>query len=175
MVPASPFIDTRRGGIHVRGDLKPSSSPRIRGAQWVTTVESNCGALKSMAPGVAVVLGGVLTSQRSRRRPCGSSGRRGDCCGGYCPPGVAWQSVEGSAGWGLAPVKARTAFEGRAHADRGFCSEESTRSGQHSGWSRAGHVCTRRRRFPQYRHSAGDGRAVTGVGRRDFGHSCYAA
>ena len=36
MVPTSPFIDTRRGGVHVREDLKPSSSLRIKGAQWVT-------------------------------------------------------------------------------------------------------------------------------------------
>ena len=40
MVPGSPFIDTRRGGVHIRGDLKSSSSPRIGGAQWVTTIES---------------------------------------------------------------------------------------------------------------------------------------
>ena len=39
---------------------KSSSSPRIGGAQWVTTVESTLWALKSMAPGVAVVLGVIL-------------------------------------------------------------------------------------------------------------------
>jgi len=123
-----------------------------------------------MAPGVAVVLGGVLISQRSRRRPCGSSGRRGGCCGGYRPPGVTWQSVEGPAGGGLALVKVQTAFVGRAHAVRGFRSGESTRSRQHSGRSSAGHVCAERRRFPLCRCSARDGGAVTGVGGWDPGH-----
>ena len=33
---------------------------------------------------------------------------------------LMWQSIEGSAGGGLALVKARTAFEGCAHADQGF-------------------------------------------------------
>ena len=34
----------------------------------------------------------------------------------------------GSCRWGLAPVKVRTAFEGRAHAVRGFHNRESMRS-----------------------------------------------
>ena len=64
-------------------------------------------------------------------------------------------------------------FEGRAHADRGFYSREGTRSRQYSGKSSARHVCTGRRWFPQCRGSAGDGRAVTGVGERDSGHSHF--
>ena len=39
-----------------------------------------CGALEGMAPGVAVVLGDVLISQRSCRRPCGSCLRHGIFC-----------------------------------------------------------------------------------------------
>ena len=38
--PSPPFIDTWRGGVHVRGDLESSSPPRIGGAQWMTIVES---------------------------------------------------------------------------------------------------------------------------------------
>ena len=44
MCPPPPSIDTRRGGVHVRGELKSSSSPRIGGAQWVTTVENTLWA-----------------------------------------------------------------------------------------------------------------------------------
>ena len=38
-----------------------------------------------------------------------------------------WRRFEGSAGGGLAPVKARAAFEGCAHAIRGLPGGESTR------------------------------------------------
>ena len=172
MVPASPFIDTRRGGVHVRGDLKSSSPPRIGGMQWMTTVESTLWGTEEQGAGRG-----------------GCPGRRPDLAeiapaslwflwASWCsllrvPSSMlTWQGVEGSAGGGLAPIKARAAFEGRAHAGRGFCSRESTRSRQHSGGSNAEHDRTVRRRFPQCRHS--DGGAVTGVGGRDSGHCCYA-
>ena len=38
-----------------------------------------------------------------------------------------WRCLEGPAGGSLAPVKARAAFEGCAHAVRGFPGGESTR------------------------------------------------
>ena len=41
----------------LRRSWKSSSSPRIAGVQWSSTVES---ILRGMAPGVAVVLGVVL-------------------------------------------------------------------------------------------------------------------
>ena len=65
--------------------------------------------------------------RRSRRRPGGSSGRRGRYCGRYRPPGVAWRRPEGSTGQGLAQVKAGAASEGRAHAVRGLRGRESTK------------------------------------------------
>ena len=58
--PASPFIDTRRGGVHVREKGEVVVLPRIGGVQWSTTVESILRVLEIMAPGVAVVLGVVL-------------------------------------------------------------------------------------------------------------------
>ena len=57
---ASPFIDTRRGGVHVREGGEVVVLPRIGGVQWSTTVESIPRVLEIMAPGVAVVLGVVL-------------------------------------------------------------------------------------------------------------------
>ena len=80
-----------------------------------------------MALGVAVVLGGVLALRRSRWRPCGSSGRSGISYRGYRPLCAMWRRFEGPAGGSLAPVKARAAFEGCAHAVRGFPGGESTR------------------------------------------------
>ena len=65
--------------------------------------------------------------QRSRRRPGGSSGRRGRCCGGYRPPGVPWRRSEGPTGQGLVLVEAGAASEGRAHAVRGLRGRESTK------------------------------------------------
>ena len=85
-------------------------------------LEVHCGVLESVAPGMAVVMGGSLVLQRSRRRPSDSYGCRGGCCGRYRPPCLTWRCAEGPADGGLALVKVRTAFEGRAHASRGFCS-----------------------------------------------------
>ena len=58
--PASHFIDTRRGGVHVREKGEVVVLPRIGGVQWSTTVESILRVLEIMALGVAVVLGVVL-------------------------------------------------------------------------------------------------------------------
>ena len=69
-----------------RGSWKSSPSPRITGVQWSSTVGST---LWGMAPGVEVVLGIVLGLAEIASASCGSSGRRGRCCGGYRPPGVA--------------------------------------------------------------------------------------
>jgi len=66
-----------------------------------------------------------LALRRSRRRRCSSSGRRGGCCRGYRPLGVAWRHSEGPAGQDLVLVKARAASEGRAHAVRGLRGGES--------------------------------------------------
>ena len=54
------------------------------------------------------------------------------------PLGVAWQHSEGLACRGLDLVKAPAAPEGRAHAARGACSEESTREVQGVGSTMAG-------------------------------------
>jgi hypothetical protein len=98
---------------------KSLSSPRIGGAQRMSSVGSTLCGTGDHGAGRAVVLVDVLALRRSRRHPDSSCGCRGDCYGGYRPLGVAWQSVEGLSGRGLAPVKARAAFEGRAHANRG--------------------------------------------------------
>ena len=47
--------------------------------------------------------------------------------GGYHPPGVAWRRSEGPTGYGLVPVKAGAASEGRAHAVRGLRGRASTK------------------------------------------------
>jgi len=95
-----------------RKSWKLSSSPRIAGVQWSNTVAPACWASS-------------LALRRSRRCPCSSSMRRGRCCRGYHPPGVAWRRSEGPAGQGLVLVDARSASEGRAHATRGLCGGES--------------------------------------------------
>ena len=94
-----------------RRSWKSSSSPRIAGVQWSSTVGST---LWGMAPGVAVVLGIVLglaeitpASWRLQR--------------------AARRRFEGPAGQGLVLVKAGVASESRAHAVRGFRGRESTK------------------------------------------------
>ena len=146
-----------------------------RGCRGWPLLKVHCGALGSMALGVAVILGSPLALRRSRRCPGDSCGRRGGRCGGYRSPCSTWRRVKGPAGGGLALVKTRTPSKGCAHTRRGFCKGESTRSRQHSGKSSAKRVCTGCRRFPQGRNSAGNGGTVTGVGGRDSGHSCCAA
>ena len=96
-----------------RGSWKSSSSPRIAGVQWSSTIGN---ALWGIVPGVAVVLGIVLglakiapTSWRLQRAAW-------SLLWGYRPPGVAWRRSEGTTGQGLVLVKAGAASEGRAHA-----------------------------------------------------------
>ena len=173
--PPPPFIDTKRGGVHVRREEEVVVSPRIGGAQRMSIVGSTLWGTGDYGAGRAALLGGVLTWRRSRRRPGSSSGRRGGSCRGYRPLRLTWRRSEGPAGGGLDRVKVRTTPEGRAHAVRGSCSRGGTRSMQHSGRSSAAHVRTVCRRFPQCRHSARDGGAVTEVGRWDPGHSHCAA
>jgi hypothetical protein len=52
--PPPPFIVTRRGGVHVQGNVEVVVFPRIAGVQWSNTVGST---LWGMASGVTVVLG----------------------------------------------------------------------------------------------------------------------
>ena len=63
-----------------------------------------------------------LVLQRLHRHPDGSCAHRGGFCGRYRPPCLSCRSAEGSTDGSLALVKARTPFEGCAHACRGFCS-----------------------------------------------------
>jgi hypothetical protein len=58
--PASPFIDTRRGGVHVREGEEVAVSPRIGGAQRTTTVDSTLWDTGDHSAGRAVVLSVVL-------------------------------------------------------------------------------------------------------------------
>ena len=84
----------------------------------------HCGALESMAPSVAVVLGSSLALRGLRRRPGDSCGHRGGYCGRYRPPCLTWRCTEGPADGGLTLVKVRTSSEDCVHACRGFCSRE---------------------------------------------------
>ena len=99
-----------------------SSSPRIAGVQWSSTVESTLWVWCLAWPSSRA---SSLALRRSHRCPCSSSRRRGCCCRGYRPLGVAWRRSEGPAGQGLVLVKAGAASEGRAYAVRGFCGGES--------------------------------------------------
>jgi len=144
------FIDTRRGGVHVWGDLKSLSSSRIRGAEWVITIESTLWGTEEHGAGRGGCPG-------SRPWPCGD---HADVLA--APTGGTVVPVEGTVPctWrgGVPRVLQRGKYEG------------STRSWQHSGWSSAAHVRTVYRRFPQWSHSARDDCAVTGVGGEDPGH-----
>ena len=173
--PASPFIDTRRGGVHVReGGRSRRSSPN-RGR----TVVNYC---RKYAVGL----------RRSWRRACGCPGR----CPGLAEiaPASLWLL---RASWRLlsrVPSSVRDVAASRGSCRPESCSgqgpgcvrglrpccsrvpqwrkyEGSMRSWRHSGNNSAEHVGTRRRRFPQCRHSVRDGGAVTGVGGWDPGHS----
>ena len=100
-----------------RRSWKSSSSPRIVGVQWSSTVGST---LWGMAPGVVIVLDIVLglaeiapTSWRLQRAAW-------SLLWGYRHLGVAWRHSEGPTGQGLVLVKAGAASEGRAHAVRGL-------------------------------------------------------
>ena len=111
-----------------------------------------------MAPGVAVVLGIVLSL--AEITPAFWRLER-----------AAWRRFEGPAGQGLVLVKAGVASESRAHAVRGFRGRESTKEAQGVGSIVAGAVpstsCTASQVptvSPQRRG------AVTGVGGRDSGH-----
>ena len=58
--PASPFIDTRRAGVHVREGEEVVVSPRIGGAQRIPTVGCTLWGTGDRGAGRAVVLGVVL-------------------------------------------------------------------------------------------------------------------
>ena len=94
--PPPPFIDTRRDGVHAQGIVQVVVfSPNRRGA-----VVEHCG---KYTVGVwrrawQSSWASSLVLRRSRRRPGGSSGWRGRCCGRYRPPSVAWRRSEGPAG-----------------------------------------------------------------------------
>ena len=121
--PPPPFIDTRRGGVHVRGDRGSRRLlPESRGCSGRALWKVHCGVWRlewqsSWASSLAL--------RRSRQRPCSSCGRRGSRCRVYRPPGVAWRRPEGPAGQGLVLVKAGAAPEGCAHAVRGLHGGES--------------------------------------------------
>ena len=103
---------------------KSSSSPRITGLQWSSTVES---ALWGMAPGVAVILGIVLGLAEIAPASWRLQRAAWSLLWGYRPPGVAWRRSEGPTCQGLVLVKAGAASEGRAHAVRGLRGRESTK------------------------------------------------
>jgi len=91
-----------------------------RGCSGRALWEAHCGEWRR-AWQSSLVLRGL------RRRPGGSSGRRGRYYGRYRPPGVAWRHPEGPTGQGLVQVKAGAASEGRAHAVRGLRGRKSTK------------------------------------------------
>ena len=125
---ASPFYRHKEGRCTcTREGRSRRLLPESRGCSGRALWEVHCGEWRRAWQSSWA---SSLVLRKSRRRPGGSSGRRGRCCGGYHPPGVAWQRSEGPAGRGLDLVKVRAAPEGHAHTVRGFCSEESTREVQ---------------------------------------------
>ena len=73
-VPASSFYRHKEGRSTCTGrSQKSSSSPQI-GGSGRSLLKVHCGALESMAPGVAVVLRSSLALRGSRRRPDDSCG-----------------------------------------------------------------------------------------------------
>jgi len=98
--------------------------PELRGCSGRALWEVHCGVWRREWQSSWA---SSLVMRRSRWRPGGSSGRRGHCCGGYHPPGMAWRRSEGPTGQGLVLVKAGAASEGRAHAVRVLRGRESTK------------------------------------------------
>ena len=105
-----------------RGSWKSSTSPRIAGVQWSSTVGST---LWGMAPDVAVILGIVFGLAEIAPASWRLQRAAWSLLWGYRPPGVAWRRSEGPTGQGLVLVKAGAASEGRAHAARGLRGAES--------------------------------------------------
>ena len=58
--PPPPFIDTKRGGVHVRREEEVVVSPRIGGAQQMSIVVSTLWGTGNHGAGCAAVLGVVL-------------------------------------------------------------------------------------------------------------------
>ena len=110
-----------------RGSWKSSSSPRIAGVQWLSTVGST---LWGMAPGVAVVLaapaGGVVVAVGVPSSRRGVAAFRGSYRPGSCP--------------GKGRSHFRESCPCRSRAPRRGKFEEGMGSWQHSGWSSAEHV-----------------------------------
>ena len=135
---------------------KSSSFPRIAGVQWSSTVGSTLWEVHYGAWRRAwqSSWASSLVLWRSRQRPGVSSGRRGRCCGGYRPPGVAWRRSEGPIGQGSCPGQGRSCFRGscpcRSRAPQKEKFEGGMRSWQYSGWSSAEHVLPQR---PGWRRS----------------------
>ena len=126
--------------IH-RGSWKSSSSPRIAGVQWSSTVGNT---LWGMAPGVTVVLGIILGLAEIApaswwlQRAAWSllwgvpSSRRGvatsqGSCGPRSHPGQGWSRFRGSF-----PCRSRAPRRGKFEGGMGSC--------QYSSWSSAEHV-----------------------------------
>ena len=152
-----------------RGSWKSSSFPRIAGVQWSLLWEVHCGVWRRAWQSSWAL---SLVLRRSRRRPGGSSGRRGHCCGGYRPPGVVWRRPEGPTGQGLVQVKAGAASEGRAHAVRGLRGRESTKEVWGVGSIVAGAVPSTSCTASQVPTVSSQRRgAVTGVGGWDSCHN----
>ena len=106
-----PFIGSRRGGVHARNVLGFVILSPNRGEQLAVAVAvaEYCEAWLWASPSSW----GAVDYAWDVSLPCGASGRRGDCCRAYFPLRLTGRSAEGAADGGLAPVKGRTAFEGR--------------------------------------------------------------
>ena len=123
--PASSFYRHKEGRCTCTGGHESRRLfPESRGCSGRALWEVHCGVWRRVWQSSWA---SSLVLRRSRRRPGGSSGRRGRCCGWYRPPGVAWRCFEGPVGQGLVLVKAGAASEGRAHAVRGLRGRESTK------------------------------------------------
>jgi hypothetical protein len=152
-----------------RRSWKSSSSPRIAGVQWSSTVRN---ILWGMVPDVAVVLDIVLGLAEIAPAFWWLQRAAWSLLWGYRPPGVRLAAFRGSYRLGSSPGQGRSRFRGscpcRSRAPRKGKYEGGMGSWQYNSWSSAEHVL----HCVAGSHSGiRNGGAVTGVGGRDSGHS----
>ena len=136
--PASPFYRHKEGWCTCAGERRSRRLPtESRGCSGRALWKVHCGVWRLAWQSFWA---SSLALRRLRRRPGTSSRRRGRCCSGYRPPGVAWRRSEGPAGQGLVLVKVGAASEGRAYAVRGFRGGESMKEVWRVGSTVAGAV-----------------------------------
>ena len=108
--PPPPFIGSRRGGVHVRGDLR---SRRLPPESWENSggllLKVRCRAWRRAWLSSLEAFSHAWNVSWS----CGIRGRHGDSCRTCRPLRLTGRSVEGVSDGGLLLISSRTLFEGR--------------------------------------------------------------